>query len=46
MEKNWLDAQALCKALNEQLSDSQNQYDTLDKKYGKAKKMLKDYQQK
>ncbi|MCJ8732616.1 hypothetical protein PDJAM_G00213350 [Pangasius djambal] len=46
MEKNWLDAQALCKALNEQLTDSQNQFEALDKKYSKAKKLLKEYQQK
>lgn len=46
LEKNWLDAQALCKALNEQLTDTQNKYDALDKKYSKAKKLLKDSQQK
>lgn len=46
MERNWLDAQALCKALNEQLMESQNQYEALDKKYSKAKKLLKEYQQK
>uniref|UniRef100_A0A8B9LX61 Neurabin-1 n=1 Tax=Astyanax mexicanus TaxID=7994 RepID=A0A8B9LX61_ASTMX len=46
MEKNWLDAQALCKAINEQLNDTQNQFEALDKKYGKAKKLLKEYQQK
>ncbi|TSM68885.1 Neurabin-1 [Bagarius yarrelli] len=45
MEKNWLDAQSLCKALNEQLTDSQNQFESLDKKYSKAKKLLKEYQQ-
>ncbi|XP_066497441.1 neurabin-1 isoform X2 [Hoplias malabaricus] len=46
MEKNWLDAQALCKAINEQLSETQDQFEALDKKYSKAKKLLKDYQQK
>lgn len=46
MEKNWLDAQALCKAINEQLNDTQNQFEALDKKYSKAKKLLKEYQQK
>lgn len=46
MEKNWLDAQSLCKALNEQLTESQNQYEALDKKYSKSKKLLKEYQQK
>ncbi len=46
MEKNWLEAQALCKSINEQLNDTQSQYEALDKKYSKAKKLLKDYQQK
>uniref|UniRef100_A0A8C9VKV8 Neurabin-1 n=1 Tax=Scleropages formosus TaxID=113540 RepID=A0A8C9VKV8_SCLFO len=46
LEKYWLEAQALCKTLNEQLTETQNQYETLDKKYNKAKKLLKDYQQK
>ncbi|XP_051566280.1 neurabin-1-like isoform X2 [Myxocyprinus asiaticus] len=46
MEKNWLEAQALCKSINEQLNDTQSQYEMLDKKYCKAKKLLKDYQQK
>ncbi|KAM9486042.1 neurabin-1 isoform 2-T2 [Clarias gariepinus] len=46
MEKNWLDAQALCKALNEQLTESQNQLEALDKKYSKSRKQLKEYQQK
>ncbi|XP_043085488.1 neurabin-1-like [Puntigrus tetrazona] len=44
MEKNWLEAQALCKSINEQLNDTQSQYEALDKKYSKAKKLLKDYQ--
>lgn len=46
MEKNWLEAQALCKSINGQLNDTQSQYEALDKKYSKAKKLLKDYQQK
>lgn len=46
MEKNWLGAQALCKALNEQLTDTQNQFEASDKKYIKAKKLLQEYQQK
>ncbi|KAK7168622.1 hypothetical protein R3I93_004827 [Phoxinus phoxinus] len=46
MEKNWLEAQALCKSINEQLNDTQGQHEALDKKYCKAKKLLKDYQQK
>ncbi|XP_028992219.1 neurabin-1 isoform X2 [Betta splendens] len=46
VEGFWLEAQALCKTVNEQLAETQAQYETLDKKYNKAKKLLKDYQQK
>ncbi|XP_053184547.1 neurabin-1 isoform X1 [Scomber japonicus] len=46
LESYWLEAQALCKSVNEQLSETQAQYEILDKKYNKAKKLLKDYQQK
>lgn len=46
LESYWLEAQDLCKGLNEQLVETQGQYETLDKKYNKAKKLLKDYQQK
>lgn len=45
-ESYWLETQALCKSVNEQLGETQAQYETLDKKYNKAKKLLKDYQQK
>ncbi|XP_033965310.1 neurabin-2 isoform X3 [Pseudochaenichthys georgianus] len=45
-ETYWLEAQSLCKVVNEQLSETQAQQETLDKKYNKAKKLLKDYQQK
>lgn len=46
LESYWLEAQELCKSVNEQLAETQAQYETLDKKYNKAKKLLKDYQQK
>lgn len=46
LESYWLEAQDLCKSVNEQLAETQTQYETLDKKYNKAKKLLKDYQQK
>ena len=46
LEKYWLEAQSLCKTLNEQLSETQSQHEVLEKKYNKAKKLLKDYQQK
>ncbi|XP_056887185.1 neurabin-1 isoform X2 [Takifugu flavidus] len=46
LESYWMEAQELCKSVNEQLAETQAQYETLDKKYNKAKKLLKDYQQK
>ncbi|XP_063069475.1 neurabin-1 isoform X2 [Engraulis encrasicolus] len=46
MEKFWLESQALCKSVSDQLTETQSQYEALDKKYNKAKKLLKDYQQK
>nr|XP_057938588.1 neurabin-1 isoform X2 [Doryrhamphus excisus] len=46
LETYWLETQALCKTINEQLAETQAQHETLDKKYNKAKKLLKDYQQK
>lgn len=46
LESYWLEAQAVCKSVNEQLAETQTQYEALDKKYNKAKKLLKDYQQK
>ncbi|NXI66547.1 NEB1 protein, partial [Anseranas semipalmata] len=46
LETYWLEAQSLCKTVNEHLKETQEQYDALEKKYNKAKKLLKDYQQK
>ncbi|KAK6485071.1 neurabin-1-like [Huso huso] len=46
LETYWLEAQTLCKTANEHLKETQSQYDALDKRYNKAKKLLKDYQQK
>lgn len=46
LETYWIEAQELCKSVNEQLAKTQAQYETLDKKYNKAKKLIKDYQQK
>ncbi|XP_077473469.1 uncharacterized protein ppp1r9ala isoform X2 [Stigmatopora argus] len=46
LESYCLETQTLCKTINEQLAETQAQYETLDKKYNKAKKLLKDYQQK
>ncbi|NXG08689.1 NEB1 protein, partial [Sakesphorus luctuosus] len=46
LETYWLEAQNLCKTVNEHLKETQEQCDALEKKYSKAKKLLKDYQQK
>ncbi|XP_063196816.1 neurabin-1-like isoform X3 [Chroicocephalus ridibundus] len=46
LETYWLEAQSLCKTVNEHLKGTQEQCDALEKKYSKAKKLLKDYQQK
>ncbi|KAI1884848.1 hypothetical protein AGOR_G00214060 [Albula goreensis] len=46
LETYWLEAQELCKTLNEHLTETQSQHEALDKKYNKAKKLLKEYQQK
>ncbi|KAF1545577.1 Neurabin-1, partial [Eudyptula minor] len=46
LETYWLEAQSLCKTVNEHLKETQEQRDALEKKYNKAKKLLKDYQQK
>ncbi|XP_069081449.1 neurabin-2-like isoform X2 [Pleurodeles waltl] len=45
LETYWLEAQSLCKTVNEHLKETQEQYDALEKKYNKAKKLLKDFQQ-
>ncbi|OCT61151.1 neurabin-1 isoform X2 [Xenopus laevis] len=44
LETYWLEAQTLCKTVNEHLKETQEQYDALEKKYAKSKKMLKDFQ--
>uniref|UniRef100_UPI00398E484B neurabin-1-like isoform X2 n=1 Tax=Pristiophorus japonicus TaxID=55135 RepID=UPI00398E484B len=46
VERYWLEAQNLCKTVNEHLKETQSQYDVLEKKYNKAKKLIKEYQQK
>uniref|UniRef100_A0A8C4RAN7 PDZ domain-containing protein n=1 Tax=Eptatretus burgeri TaxID=7764 RepID=A0A8C4RAN7_EPTBU len=46
LESYWLEAQALCQTVNEHLKESQAQYQALEKKYCKAKKLIKEYQQK
>ncbi|XP_076864913.1 neurabin-1 isoform X2 [Brachyhypopomus gauderio] len=46
LESYWIEAQTLCHTVNEHLKEAQGQYQTLEKKYNKAKKLLKDFQQK
>ncbi|XP_015259078.1 PREDICTED: neurabin-2-like [Cyprinodon variegatus] len=46
LEGYWMEAQSLCKAVDEHLKETQSQYQTLERKYNKAKRMIKEYQQK
>ncbi|XP_078093863.1 neurabin-1 isoform X5 [Mustelus asterias] len=46
LENYWIEAQTLCHTVNEHLKETQCQYQALEKKYNKAKKLIKDYQQK
>uniref|UniRef100_A0A3B1KCR0 Protein phosphatase 1 regulatory subunit 9B n=1 Tax=Astyanax mexicanus TaxID=7994 RepID=A0A3B1KCR0_ASTMX len=46
LEGYWMEAQALCQAVDEHLKETQAQYQTLERKYSKAKRLIKEYQQK
>ncbi|XP_072549887.1 neurabin-2 [Salminus brasiliensis] len=46
LEGYWMEAQALCQAVDEHLKETQSQYQTLERKYSKAKRLIKEYQQK
>ncbi|XP_048848837.1 neurabin-1 isoform X2 [Brienomyrus brachyistius] len=46
LEGYWIEAQTLCHTVNEHLKETQSQYQALEKKYNKAKKLIKDFQQK
>ncbi|XP_066571590.1 neurabin-1 isoform X2 [Amia ocellicauda] len=46
LESYWIEAQSLCHTVNEHLKETQSQYQVLEKKYNKAKKLIKDFQQK
>ncbi|KAL2080276.1 hypothetical protein ACEWY4_024069 [Coilia grayii] len=46
LESYWIEAQTLCHTVNEHLKEAQSQYQALEKKYNKAKKLIKDFQQK
>ncbi|XP_008069966.1 neurabin-1, partial [Carlito syrichta] len=46
LEGYWIEAQTLCHTVNGHLKETQSQYQALEKKYNKAKKLIKDFQQK
>ncbi|XP_039596214.1 neurabin-2 [Polypterus senegalus] len=46
LEGYWMEAQTLCQAVDEHLKETQSQYQTLERKYSKAKRLIKEYQQK
>lgn len=46
LEGYWGEAQSLCQAVDEHLRETQAQYQALERKYSKAKRLIKDYQQK
>ncbi|KAI4900097.1 hypothetical protein NFI96_005362 [Prochilodus magdalenae] len=45
LEKYWLDAQGLCKAINQRLSEAQSQHEALQLKYDKTNALLQEHQQ-
>ncbi|CAH2302697.1 neurabin-2 [Pelobates cultripes] len=42
----WMEAQNLCQAVDEHLKETQAQHQGLERKYSKAKRLIKEYQQK
>ncbi|XP_072343247.1 neurabin-2-like [Scyliorhinus torazame] len=46
LESYWIEAQTLCQAVDEHLKETQAQYQALERKYSKAKRLIKEYQQK
>lgn len=46
LESYWIEAQTLCHTVNEHLKETQSRYQALEKRYNKAKKVIKDFQQK
>ncbi|XP_048053086.1 neurabin-1 isoform X3 [Megalobrama amblycephala] len=45
LEKYWLDAQGLCKTINQRLNEAQSQHDSLQLKYNKTITLLQEHQQ-
>ncbi|KAI7796594.1 putative neurabin-2 [Triplophysa rosa] len=44
LEGYWMEAQSLCQAVDEHLKETQAQYQALERKYSKAKRLIKEYQ--
>lgn len=44
LEQNWLDAQSLCKTINQRLNEAQSQHESLQQKYDKANAQLLEHQ--
>lgn len=40
----WQEAQTLCRVVNQRLADAQNQSESLEIKYNKAKRLIREYQ--
>ncbi|XP_056607939.1 neurabin-2 [Triplophysa dalaica] len=46
LEGYWMEAQSLCQAVDDHLKETQTQYQALERKYSKAKRLIKEFQQK
>ncbi|XP_056276759.1 neurabin-1-like isoform X2 [Pseudoliparis swirei] len=44
LEKYWQEAQTLCRVVSQRLADAQSQSDSLEIKYNKAKRLVREYQ--
>ncbi|XP_034559804.1 neurabin-1-like isoform X2 [Notolabrus celidotus] len=44
LEKYWQEAQTLCRVVSQRLSDAQSQSESLEIKYNKAKRLIREYQ--
>ncbi|XP_023820838.1 neurabin-1 isoform X2 [Oryzias latipes] len=44
LEKYWQEAQTLCRVVSQRLADAQNQTESLEVKYSKAKRLVREYQ--
>ncbi|GLD58117.1 neurabin-2-like protein, partial [Lates japonicus] len=44
LEKYWQEAQTLCRVVSQRLADAQSQSESLEIKYSKAKRLVREYQ--